>query len=93
MKISNSSIKNTAKQIDLSIENINNEINKFNSVLDTVAASWVGDDSKKYVTATKSKLLTEFKTLVEDTKKYSNYLAKVPGAYETLDQNFSKKII
>lgn len=72
---------------------LNDEIRKFDGIIDSINNVWEGADATKYINSMKDKYklgLLEIKELLDD---YGRYLKKAADAYVSLDEAFKTKNI
>lgn len=93
ISINKNNVLNYGKQlIDCSIE-FENEIKKFNSIIESINTVWEGADALKYINTMHDKYNVGLDELKDTMEKYGLYLKIIPNAYSSLDEAFSSKNI
>lgn len=86
-------ITNYGKQIVEYSSQFNDEIKKFNALIDEINTIWDGADALKYVNVMKEKYITGLEEIKSIIDEYGEYLKKIPDLYSSVDEVFSSKNI
>ncbi len=74
-------------------QQIEDEIVKYSHIIDKINAAWEGEDALKYINNMRSFHVPKFNAILEVLNSYAEYLKKVPGPYETIDEVYATKTI
>jgi len=81
------------------INNYNNEIasleseyKKINNQVQELKKGWKGIKADAFFSYYEKTYLPALKTAIDDLKKYSEYLTKIPVTYQKLDDSYSSEI-
>ena len=86
-------LKSDATNLSSSVEDLNIETSKLNTTLDDNRDGFQGDRGTNFYEVLTANYITDLNNLVSDIEKYQEFLSKVPGAYELLDEEFGNKQI
>lgn len=92
IEIDSGSVQNMYSQLNDKKDDFIAEIGKLSNVVDNIGTAWQGADATKYIEAMQS-YVNALKYLTETIKQYNEYLYKVPGLYDALDDAYSNKNI
>lgn len=93
MTINNDVITKNAEIILTNVSDFNNEINKLNSVIDSINLAWEGADALKYINAMKDAYIPRLQNLSEEINQFGQGLWNIPKLYQALDDMFGNKNI
>lgn len=91
--ISESDIKTYGNQVIEYTADFKSEIDKFNSLIETINSIWDGADALKYVNAMKEKYINGLLELHDVLNEYGEYLRDVPETYSSLEEVFTARNI
>ncbi len=84
-------VNNISKELTEEFNNINGYIKKIDDSLEKVELTWKGKDAEEYI----KKMQDNYKKPLEDfndsLKSYIDYLEKVFGEYESMDNSFVER--
>lgn len=86
-------IANYAKQIVEYSNEFNDEIRKFDALIDEINTIWDGADALKYINVMKEKYIIGLEEMKKIIDEYGEYLKKIPDLYSSVDEIFSSKSI
>ncbi len=75
------------------LESIENEYFSIVKSVDELKNGWQGEKANKFINAFENEYLKGLKNAIDLLSNYSDYLSKVPGAYELLDESYKNKNI
>lgn len=93
IRVNKTGIKNVGKQLSTDAEKLHSEAQKINSIINELAGYWEGADRNKVVGIIKDTYLINMEKAKKRIGSYGEYLQKVPGVYDTLDNAYMKKKI
>ena len=93
MEIQTGLIKKDAEKINKFIGDLESEYKKINSTITELKKGWKGNRANEFYKDIDEKYLPELKKSIDKLKDYYEFLSKVPGAYEILDENYKNKKI
>lgn len=88
-----SDVVNYGKKIENYSSELQDNIKKFNMLIESINEIWDGADALKYINVMREKYvvgLQEIKSILDD---YGTYLKKVADAYSALDESYFSKVI
>ena len=93
MRINTGDINSKAKNLSMYIMSVKSEKNKLNSLISDINDAWKGTKATEFTTNLKDSYIKELSELEENLEKYHEFLSKVPGAYEALNNDYASKKI
>ena len=85
--------RQAGNQISGYVEDLQQDIHKFEYLMESINTVWEGADALKYINLMKEKYTPQLEQLKDTLKEYGEYLTKVPDAYDILDETFSSRKI
>ena len=93
MEINTGGIKNNADAYLEHIDNITKERDKIMEAVDDLRNGWKGERASYFCNAVEDTYIPELDTAIASLKNYYDFISKVPGAYQTLDDSYASKNI
>ncbi|MBP3907009.1 MAG: hypothetical protein J6D12_07850 [Peptostreptococcaceae bacterium] len=91
--IDTDSVLNNATTLSNKIDDINTEMTKLNTSIDDNQEGFQGDRGTSFFKILTENYISELDNLKLDLESYQDFLSKIPGAYEMLDEEFGNKNI
>ena len=91
--IDNYNVTNYGKQIEDYANELDDEIKKFSTLIESINEVWNGSDALKYINIMKERYIVGLDELKSLLNEYGDYLTKVPDTYASLDEVFMTKHI
>lgn len=73
------------------VSELRSKVKQLESILDTLSVAWQSEAATSYITGMQEKTVFELNNLCDILQDYGNYLNRVPGAYERLDEVFLER--
>lgn len=91
--IKSGEVKKISSEILEYEKDFEDDIKKFEMLIDNINTLWKGADALKYINTMKEKYVVGMREMADVIEDYGTYLKNVPDAYSTLDESFSVKKI
>lgn len=86
-------VKKQADDIINYSNDFNEQIKKFEYLIDNINTAWNGADALKYVNLMRERYIMKMSKIQEIILDYGNYLKSVPDSYSKVDESFSNRNI
>jgi len=84
-------VNKTTDQMISCLNDFDNNIKTLSNILANMETAWSGDDATYFFNTMKEKNIPELKRLHDVLFDYSNFLQKIPGTYQILDEVYTSK--
>lgn len=91
--IDTDSVSNDATTLSNKIEEVSTEMTKLNTSIDDNKEGFQGERGNVFFEVLTENYISDLDNLKLDLESYQDFLSKVPGAYELLDEEFGNKTI
>lgn len=91
--IDTDSVSNDATTLSNKIEEVSTEMTKLNISIDENKEGFQGERGNVFFEVLTENYISDLDNLKLDLESYQDFLSKVPGAYELLDEEFGNKTI
>ena len=91
--IDTDSVSNDATTLSNKIEEVSTEMTKLNISIDENKEGFQGERGNVFFEVLTENYISDLNNLKLDLESYQDFLSKVPGAYELLDEEFGNKTI
>ena len=93
IKIDNANIESLGNKVLSCNETLESDVQRLNTIIDSINQAWEGSDSLKYINALKNKMEPVLKDLTNEVNNYGLYLKNIPNTYDILDEEYASKKI
>lgn len=91
--IDTDSLSSNATTLNEKIEDIDSEITKLNTTLEDNKDGLQGERGTNFFDTLTENYVSDLENLKLDMQSYQDFLSRIPGAYEVLDEEFGNKTI
>lgn len=88
-----SDVINYGERINNYSSELQDNINRFNMLIESINDIWSGADALKYINLMQTKYSVGLQDIKSILDEYGEYLKKVADAYSALDETYSSKVI